>query len=89
MSEPNRPVKEFRMGSVRISLWENRVEQDGMAVARHSATLNKRYRDKEGQWRDTTTLFADDLLRVAMLAQQAAVWMDVKERDPTEEARVA
>ena len=62
---------------------------DGESFVRHSATLSKRYRDKDGQWHDTDTLFTEDLFRVAMLAQRAAVWMDLKELSPSDEAGAA
>ena len=86
MPETNKPVRVFHAGKLKLAVWANQSERDGETFVRHSATLSKRYRDKDGQWHDTDTLFTEDLFRVAMLAQRAAVWMDLKELSPADEA---
>ncbi len=84
MNDSNRPIRAFRMGPLTLSVWENQTEVDGRTTLRRSATIQKRFRDKGGEWRDTGTLFADDLLRLSVLAQRAAVWMELKAENPRE-----
>lgn len=75
------PIKELRAGAVKISLWESKFERDDRTVIRHSAKIEKRYYDKEsGQWKTSSTYFADDLLRLRLLADKATEFMLLKEK---------
>ena len=84
MTESNKPKHALRLGALCMSIWENRVEQNGQTTVRYSATLNKRYRDKNGEWKDSNTFFPDDLYRIALLAQKTTEWIELKEENPSE-----
>ena len=81
-TEPQRPVQALRMRNVKVSVWENRVEQGDDEVVRRSASIGKRYRDKDGNWHDTDVWFPEDLLRLAELAKEAAKSMELKVTNP-------
>lgn len=49
----DKPVKEFRVGSVKAAVWKN----DGNL----SVTLQKSYKDGE-EWKNTSTLFHGDVV---------------------------
>jgi len=67
----NSPVKEFRAGRIKAAVWRNDVERDGQIVVRHSVTMQKRYRDSDGNWKDSSSFFLNDLPRVEMLMRKA------------------
>ncbi|WP_139020720.1 hypothetical protein [Bradyrhizobium sp. ORS 285] len=52
MSDSPKPVREWRIGSVKTAVWKN---GDKMSV-----TIEKSYK-KEGTWEKTNTLFHDDV----------------------------
>lgn len=70
-SQPQPPVKEFKAGTISASIWRKAVEQNGRKVVQHSIRIQKRYRDKEGNWKDTDYFFANDLPRLVLVAQKA------------------
>ncbi len=59
-------------------------------TSRHSATFDKRYQTKAGEWETTTTYFPRDLLTLAEVARQAAEWINSqpKEADSLHEDRM-
>ena len=79
-----KPVMDFRIGCVELAVWKKTMEHDGRSVVRYDAKLNRRYKDREsGEWKDTQYFDADDLMRIALLAQRAAQCLCIKERDLT------
>ena len=47
----NQPLKKFRAGQVSCALWENEVMMNGKAVTLLKATIERRYKDKNGDWK--------------------------------------
>ncbi len=71
MAEQNQPVKKFRAGGVTATIWRNDVQQDGQTVVRHSVTVQKRYRDRDGSWKDSSSFFVNDLPRLELVVRKA------------------
>lgn len=79
----DRPIREFRSRGLKVAVWENQTEQDGQTVVQHSLTTQKRYRDRQtGEWKDSSTLFPDDILRMARLLERAYDWIEMREAEP-------
>ncbi len=79
------PIKEFRAGAVKISLWESEFEREDKTVIRYSAKIEKRYYDKDsGHWKTSSSYFADDLLRLRLLVDKATEFMLLKEKGGAE-----
>ena len=88
--QSQRPIKEFRAGSVRASIWLNESENDGRTVAQHSVRIEKRFRDKKtNEWRNTDYFFPNDLPRLRLVAEKAFEFIALRESDAAngEEAR--
>ena len=48
------PIKKFRAGSVSCALWENEISTaNGRKVPILKATIDRRYKDKDGQWKSS------------------------------------
>jgi hypothetical protein len=48
----NQPLKKFRAGQISCALWENEVTtKDGRTVQMLKATVERRYKDKNGEWK--------------------------------------
>ena len=67
----NSPEKEFRAGRIKASIWRNEGERDGQTVIRHSVTLQKRYQDSDGKWKNSSSFFVNDLPRVEVVMRKA------------------
>lgn len=66
------PIKTFNCGAVKAAIWLNFLEQDGALVEIHSIKINKSYKDKDdNNWKHTDNLCAEDLLKVAVVANEA------------------
>ena len=64
------PIQEFRAGRVKGAIWATVTKQDDRDVTSYSTRIIKSYRDKNGEWHETTTFFPDDLPRLTLVAQQ-------------------
>jgi len=70
--QSNRPAKVFRAGNVRANIWRNQVEVRGRSVTRHSLSIEKRHRDRDGQWKTSRLhAFADDLPKLEVVIREA------------------
>lgn len=67
MAQPG-PLKVWRANGVEVSIWNN-----DMGVS--SASVSKRYKDKDGQYKSSTVWRAEDLLVLSEFAKQAALEM--------------
>jgi hypothetical protein len=68
-SAANLPLKKFRAGAVSATVWNNQTK-DGEEEYK-TVSLERGYRDKEGAWKNTTTLRVSDLPKAALVLQKA------------------
>jgi len=79
-NKENKPVKKFRSGQVTATIWENLIkDKDGKEKFIQSATLEKSYTDKDGNWKTTSNLGASDLNKALLVLQKANEFCNVKE----------
>jgi hypothetical protein len=67
----NVPEKKFRAGAVSATVWKNSVEKDGHESSYNSVSLERVYKDKEGNWQTTNSFRQNDLPKLALVAQKA------------------
>jgi len=63
----HQPVDRVRIGSITATIWKNPTPKG----ARYNTTLQRAYRDKEGNWDNTDSFRRDDLLVLAKVANEA------------------
>jgi len=56
-----KPLKSFAAGGVRAAIWENEILVDGSAKTMLKATIERRYRDKSGTWKSTTSFSRNEI----------------------------
>jgi hypothetical protein len=62
MPHRDKPLKEFRAGSVRASIWQDEVAgKDDEAFSVFRVRVEKRYRGPAGNWQSTTRFKRADL----------------------------
>ena len=70
------PVKKFKAGGVEVSIWENEfVGRSGEAGVAHSVKLERRYKDKEGNWQGTGSLKEVDIPKAVLALNKAYEWI--------------
>lgn len=67
MTDKKKPIDVIRIGWLRATIWGNDV--NGRTL--FSTTISRVYKDKNGQWGDSTRFSPDELLTVAKLAELA------------------
>jgi hypothetical protein len=81
------PVKKFSAGSVSCALWENEATVNGRKMTLLKATLDRRYKDKDGQWKSSGSFGRNEIpLGVYCLIKAFAAM--VEERNTVEEETV-
>ena len=48
-----KPVAKFRAGQVSSALWENEITVNGRKVTMLKASVQRRYKDRDGQWKSS------------------------------------
>ena len=84
---PQKPDKEFKAGKMSVAIW-GRQEQaaDGHTFTSYSIRAQKRYLDPATQeWKTADYLFADDLPRLILVAQEAYRYIALKEKEQNDE----
>ena len=66
---PVKPAEKISIGLSSASIWENKDEQGN--VLRHSVTFDRRYRDKDGNWKSSDSYGLQDLLAHIEVATRA------------------
>ena len=85
---PQRPVKEFRAGTIRAAIWRNEIlGDDGETTTRYSVRVEKTFRDSRSeQWRQTDYFFTDELPQLRLVADKAYEFIALREREPDSES---
>ena len=76
-----RPVKVFRSRGVSASVFENQAKAGEREVTFHKVSLQRTYRDADGQFKTTTSFSRDDLPIARHVLQQA--WAFILETEST------
>jgi len=50
-----RPLAKIRAGSVSCALWENQINVNGTPKAILKASIERRYKDKDGDWQSSAS----------------------------------
>ena len=74
------PIKKFSVGGIQLAIWENEG-QEGRKF--YSVSFDRRYKDKEGNWKSTTSLGANDLPKAILALQKAYEFIALKEPEVT------
>lgn len=91
-----RPCIVFHCGPVRAAIWSNPTVLGGKMIEKPSIKITKSYVDKDtGEWNSTDNLFVEDLLKVAVVVNEAyrhlrvSMWKDEDTKDPTSNKSVS
>jgi hypothetical protein len=76
----NKPVKRFQAGRITASVWRNlRKTETGEDAAMFSVTLDRRYRDKDGNWQGSSSLHLNEIPRAIFVLSKAYEFLAMKD----------
>ena len=79
-----RPEKSFRIGAVRASVWKNiRQGKEGKTYEMRTVTLDRSYKDKDGNYKSTNRFAANEIPKAILLLQRSYEYLVLA---PAEEA---
>ena len=79
----NQPEKKFSTGVISATVWKNNgtSKKDGSQVEFRTISLQRRYTDKDGNWKSTNSLRINDLPKAALVLNKAYEYLVIKEQD--------
>ena len=79
----NKPVGRIGAGAVQAAVWENEIEVNGTTRTVLKVTLDRRYKDKSGNWKSSQS-FSRNEIPLAILCLSKA--FDLLCKSPQEQA---
>jgi hypothetical protein len=66
-----KPVAKFKAGQVSSALWENEITVNGRKVTMLKASVQRRYKDKDGQWKSSSSFSRNEIPMAIYCLQKA------------------
>jgi hypothetical protein len=66
-----KPEKKFRCGAVEAAVFVNKIDKDGQILRLKKVSIQKRYKDADGNWNSTNSYDANDLPKLKLVADEA------------------
>ena len=66
-----KPEKRFKCGCCEVAIFENDIARNGATVKVKKVSFQKRYKDKDGEWKTTYSLDVNDLPKVILALKSA------------------
>jgi len=81
MAQGDKPVKEFRAGGVRASIWRDEIAGQGdEPLEVFSVRVEKRFKDAQGVWQSTNRFRRRELADLELVVFKAREYVSLHER---------
>ena len=81
-----KPIQKFRAGEVVATIWCNETEVNGETIDVKSITVQRTYKDRNGDWKTTTSLKSGDLPKAMVVLGKAYEFISLREESYEVEA---
>lgn len=83
--ETNTPEKRFSTGAISATVWKNSGtnKRTGEPTEFNTITLQRRYKDKEGNWQTSNSLRVNDLPKASLVLNKAYEYLVLREQSAT------
>ncbi|MBW2992419.1 hypothetical protein KY345_04345 [Candidatus Woesearchaeota archaeon] len=79
-SEKNLPEMKFRAGAISATVWQNKGQnKEGQPTEYRTISLERGYKDKNGEWKSTNSFRINDLPRASLVLNEAYRYIVLKE----------
>ena len=65
------PIAKFKAGQVSSAVWENQVQVKGQSITILKATVQRRYKDHDGNWQSSGSFSRNEIPLAIYCLQQA------------------
>ena len=65
------PIAKFKAGQVSAAIWENEIAVNGKKMVILKAQIQRRYKDKSGEWKSSTSFSRNEIPLAIHCLQQA------------------
>jgi hypothetical protein len=84
-SASSKPLKSFKSGALQVAIWENEnLGADGQPQLFRTVSFDRRYKDKNGEWKSSNNLRVNDLPKAALMLQKAYEYLILTGEDNEE-----
>ena len=66
------PIARFRAGQVSCALWENEIQVNGTAKTMLKASVSRRYKDRDGEWKSSQSFSRNEIFLAIHCLNKAA-----------------
>ncbi len=73
-----KPIKKFSAGGVQVAVWENEGKEGKQF---YSVSIDRRYKDKNDEWKSTNSFKAADLPKAVLALNKAYEYLTLKDDD--------
>ena len=70
-----KPEAKFRCGAISVSIFANEIDREGVKVPIKKGVFQKRYKDKDDQWKTTNSLDTNDIPKALFALAKAYDYM--------------
>ena len=77
----SQPEISFKVGAVRAAIFRNTLQRGTKTINIGKVILEVRYRDKDGQWKSTHSMSANELPKAILALQKAYEYLMTKKSD--------
>ena len=81
MNGQQTPIAKFQAGQVSAALWENQVQINGRTVTLLKATVQRRYKDRDGKWQSSGSFGRNEIPMAIYCLQKAFEKIIEKQKD--------
>ena len=81
MNGQQTPIAKFQAGQVSAALWENQVQVNGRTVTLLKATVQRRYKDRDGKWQSSGSFGRNEIPMAIYCLQKAFDKIIEKQKD--------
>ena len=76
----NEIEKKFNAGAISATVWKNSTKApEGQPQTFNTISIDRRYKDKDGNWKSTSSMRLTDLPKVQLVASEAYKFLALKE----------
>jgi len=65
------PIARFRAGQVSCGIWENEIQVNGTAKTMLKASVSRRYKDRDGNWKSSQSFSRNEIPLALYCLEQA------------------
>lgn len=79
------PEKKFKASPVSATIWANETVKDGKTITFRTIVLERNYKDKEGDWKQTNSLRTSDIPKAILVLNKSYEYLSLTDAESIEE----